>query len=105
MASHEQDEAMVDAEPTGQTPGGESEVVEEIQDTLDRIRMVRSHIHKFEHQKLIYLKLPGGTDTAASFEFVEEDHTLGNALRHIIMKKYASLHITRSRWTLIILHP
>ncbi|KAF2404769.1 RBP11-like subunits of RNA polymerase, partial [Trichodelitschia bisporula] len=30
--------------------------------------------------------LPGATDTAASFEFIEEDHTLGNALRHIIMK-------------------
>lgn len=32
--------------------------------------------------------MPGGSDTAASFEFIEEDHTLGNALRHIIMKKY-----------------
>lgn len=30
--------------------------------------------------------LPGGSETAASFEFLEEDHTLGNALRHIIMK-------------------
>ncbi|KAL8669871.1 MAG: hypothetical protein Q9168_005559 [Polycauliona sp. 1 TL-2023] len=31
-------------------------------------------------------KLPGATDTAASFQFDEEDHTLGNALRFIIMK-------------------
>ncbi|OCL06499.1 DNA-directed RNA polymerase I and III 14 KDA polypeptide [Glonium stellatum] len=30
--------------------------------------------------------LPGSTDTAASFEFEKEDHTLGNALRYIIMK-------------------
>ncbi|KAG9645306.1 hypothetical protein KCU64_g10987, partial [Aureobasidium melanogenum] len=30
--------------------------------------------------------LPGSTDTAASFEFIKEDHTLGNALRYIIMK-------------------
>ncbi|GAB7343806.1 hypothetical protein MBLNU457_1777t1 [Dothideomycetes sp. NU457] len=30
--------------------------------------------------------LPGSTDTAASFEFEREDHTLGNALRWIIMK-------------------
>ncbi|KAI4748835.1 DNA-directed RNA polymerase I and III 14 KDA polypeptide [Aureobasidium sp. EXF-12298] len=30
--------------------------------------------------------LPGSTDTAASFEFTKEDHTLGNALRYIIMK-------------------
>ncbi|KAL1871727.1 hypothetical protein VTK73DRAFT_1867 [Phialemonium thermophilum] len=30
--------------------------------------------------------LPGSTPTAASFEFLEEGHTLGNALRYIIMK-------------------
>jgi len=30
--------------------------------------------------------LPGSSDTAASFEFKKEDHTLGNALRYIIMK-------------------
>jgi len=30
--------------------------------------------------------LPGASDTAASFEFKKEDHTLGNALRYIIMK-------------------
>ena len=32
-------------------------------------------------------QLPGSTDTAASFEFTDEGHTLGNALRYIIMKK------------------
>ncbi|KAI1268355.1 DNA-directed RNA polymerase [Xylariaceae sp. FL1019] len=30
--------------------------------------------------------LPGSTSTAASFEFMREGHTLGNALRYIIMK-------------------
>ncbi|KAK3340849.1 DNA-directed RNA polymerase [Neurospora tetraspora] len=30
--------------------------------------------------------LPGSTPTAASFEFLEENHTLGNALRYVIMK-------------------
>ncbi|KAI4148457.1 MAG: hypothetical protein LQ340_005080 [Diploschistes diacapsis] len=30
--------------------------------------------------------LPGATDTAASFEFLNEDHTMGNALRYMIMK-------------------
>jgi len=30
--------------------------------------------------------LNGSTPTAASFEFKKEDHTLGNALRYIIMK-------------------
>lgn len=33
-------------------------------------------------------QLPGSSETAASFEFTKEDHTLGNALRYIIMKKY-----------------
>lgn len=36
------------------------------------------------------MQLPGSTPTAASFEFIEEGHTLGNALRFIIMKKYAA---------------
>ncbi|KAL2007288.1 hypothetical protein VTN00DRAFT_8726 [Thermoascus crustaceus] len=31
--------------------------------------------------------LPGATETAASFQFEDEGHTLGNALRYIIMKK------------------
>jgi len=30
--------------------------------------------------------LPGATDTAASFQFADEGHTLGNALRYVIMK-------------------
>ncbi|KAF1957620.1 RBP11-like subunits of RNA polymerase [Byssothecium circinans] len=30
--------------------------------------------------------LAGATDTAASFQFDGEDHTLGNALRYVIMK-------------------
>ena len=34
-----------------------------------------------------HAQLPGASDTAASFELVGEDHTLGNALRWVIMKK------------------
>ncbi|KAF2750311.1 DNA-directed RNA polymerase I and III polypeptide [Sporormia fimetaria CBS 119925] len=30
--------------------------------------------------------LPGSSETAASFQFDNEDHTLGNALRYVIMK-------------------
>ncbi|KAF7718672.1 Uncharacterized protein PECH_001450 [Penicillium ucsense] len=33
--------------------------------------------------------LPGSTDTAASFQFEGEGHTLGNALRYTIMKNPA----------------
>jgi DNA-directed RNA polymerase I and III subunit RPAC2 len=36
---------------------------------------------------IINFQLPGASETAASFEFQKEDHTLGNALRYIIMKK------------------
>jgi len=38
----------------------------------------------FDEQRIRIL--PGSSDTAASFEFQKEDHTLGNALRYIIMK-------------------
>jgi DNA-directed RNA polymerase I and III subunit RPAC2 len=33
-------------------------------------------------------QLSGATETAASFQIDGEDHTLGNALRYIIHKKY-----------------
>ncbi|KYK57841.1 putative DNA-directed RNA polymerase I/III chain AC19 [Drechmeria coniospora] len=40
-----------------------------------------------EEEELQRVKiLPGSTDTAASFQFTDEGHTLGNALRYIIMK-------------------
>ena len=32
------------------------------------------------------MQLRGSTDTAASFAFEKEDHTLGNALRYLISK-------------------
>ncbi|KAL2067988.1 hypothetical protein VTL71DRAFT_16086 [Oculimacula yallundae] len=39
----------------------------------------------FDEEQRIRI-LPGSSDTAASFEFKNEDHTLGNSLRYIIMK-------------------
>lgn len=38
------------------------------------------------------IKLPGASEdgTAASFQIKDEDHTLGNSLRYIIMKKYVN---------------
>ena len=35
-------------------------------------------------------QLPGAASdgTASTFQFAHEDHTLGNALRYMIMKKY-----------------
>ncbi|TIA50739.1 DNA-directed RNA polymerase I and III 14 KDA polypeptide [Aureobasidium pullulans] len=58
------DHEMADAVPGADIGSAEIEIVEP-----QRIRV-----------------LPGSTDTAASFEFTKEDHTLGNALRYIIMK-------------------
>ncbi|WPH02053.1 DNA-directed RNA polymerases I and III subunit RPAC2 [Acrodontium crateriforme] len=40
----------------------------------------------FSRQKQRLRLLPGSTETAASFAFDQEDHTLGNALRYMIMK-------------------
>lgn len=42
---------------------------------------------KGRHPDVTFVQLPGSTPTAASFEFRDEGHTLGNALRYIIMKK------------------
>ncbi|KAK1074295.1 RNA polymerase subunit AC19 [Friedmanniomyces endolithicus] len=41
---------------------------------------------EFVREKQRLRLLPGSTDTAASFAFDHEDHTLGNALRYMIMK-------------------
>ncbi|KAF4543488.1 putative dna-directed rna polymerase i and iii 14 kda polypeptide protein [Lasiodiplodia theobromae] len=67
MSSH--DEEMQDAPVNGHVQ--ENGVEEEV-DEKQRIRV-----------------LPGSENTAASFEFENEDHTLGNALRYIIMKNPA----------------
>lgn len=41
-------------------------------------------------------KLPGSTEMAASYAFEKEDHTLGNALRYIIMRKYVTSFVAFS---------
>lgn len=50
------------------------------------VSYVRSKIsHRFVEANAA--QLAGATESAASFQFDGEDHTLGNALRYIIMKK------------------
>ena len=49
-------------------------------------------MYKFYYNEIYFDKtnnfqLPGSTETAASFAFEKEDHTLGNALRYMILKK------------------
>ncbi|KAF2434923.1 DNA-directed RNA polymerase I and III polypeptide [Tothia fuscella] len=70
--SQPQDEEMDDAPtaPEAEDQNGEGEGEDEDDEPVQQLIRV----------------LPGATETAASFEFKEEDHTLGNALRHIIMK-------------------
>ncbi|KAF4124133.1 hypothetical protein GMORB2_5849 [Geosmithia morbida] len=70
-----QDAEMDDAAPPSaqpedpQTDENEEEGEEEEEEEPQRVKI-----------------LPGSTDTAASFEFIDEGHTIGNALRYIIMK-------------------
>jgi hypothetical protein len=56
----------------------------------DRIRVVsldETRPHQGGLADVVTVQLPGSSDTAASFQLEGEDHTLGNALRYIIMKK------------------
>lgn len=99
-----EDAAMQDAPPSHQ-PVGEAEEAEgdqavedeaqegdyeEEEEEPQRVRLVCScghqavRSHTFEANGR---QLAGSTATAASFEFADEGHTLGNALRYIIMKK------------------
>ena len=43
------------------------------------------------------VQLAGASDSAASFQIENEDHTLGNALRYIIMKKLVFLTNSSAR--------
>ncbi|KKA26917.1 hypothetical protein TD95_004886 [Thielaviopsis punctulata] len=61
-----EDATMEDAPPAQEV---ESEEVETEEELPQRVRI-----------------LPGSDDRAASFEFLDEGHTLGNALRWVIMK-------------------
>ena len=63
-----------------------------LNDDEPRIRVVGLPPRRFTRYRLTCGKLAGSTDTAASYEFAKEDHTLGNALRYIIMKKYVTIY-------------
>ncbi|KAI2631022.1 RBP11-like subunits of RNA polymerase [Hypoxylon sp. NC1633] len=58
-----------DQSEEGSNPFDEDDEEEEEEEEQQRVRI-----------------LPGSSETAASFEFLKEGHTLGNALRFIIMK-------------------
>ncbi|KAF2143020.1 uncharacterized protein K452DRAFT_350678 [Aplosporella prunicola CBS 121167] len=75
MPSQIQDEEMQDAPVNGHTEGND------IQADADEFG--------WDSEKQRIRVLPGSENTAASFEFENEDHTLGNALRYVIMKNPA----------------
>ncbi|KAK4155911.1 hypothetical protein C8A00DRAFT_13104 [Chaetomidium leptoderma] len=62
------DDMSVDQDENDEAGEAEEDEIEE-EEEVQRVRL-----------------LPGSTPTAASFEFLNEGHTLGNALRYIIMK-------------------
>ncbi|CZR39794.1 putative DNA-directed RNA polymerase I/III chain AC19 [Fusarium proliferatum ET1] len=71
-----EDTNMEDAPASAQPEVNDEDVEDEEEEEEEEIEPQRVRI------------LPGSTDTAASFEFTDEGHTLGNALRYIIMKKF-----------------
>ncbi|KAK2861343.1 RNA polymerase subunit AC19 [Arthroderma sp. PD_2] len=74
-----EDESMVDAQPLAdqEADPGQEELEEEEDD--EEAEFIAN-----DHQRITIL--PGAVETAASFQFEGEDHTLGNALRYVIMK-------------------
>jgi DNA-directed RNA polymerases I and III subunit RPAC2 len=105
-SQQQQDAQMVDAPPTeGEQAGAadamidddEEEEEEEEEEDVKRVNIVslgprmgpRQMANKILTRRASK-QLPGSEDTAASFEFINEGHTLGNALRWVVMKKYVS---------------
>ncbi|KAH9430766.1 RNA polymerase subunit AC19 [Pyricularia oryzae] len=73
QAEAEAADAVMDDAPTS------AQVDDEAQDEFEEAE-------EEEEEEQRVKMLPGSTETAASFEFLKEGHTMGNALRYIIMK-------------------
>ncbi|EGE00493.1 DNA-directed RNA polymerase I and III [Trichophyton tonsurans CBS 112818] len=74
-----EDESMVDAQPLE-----DQEVDVEQQEDIEDEEDEEDEYITNDQQRITIL--PGAVETAASFQFEGEDHTLGNALRYVIMK-------------------
>ncbi|DAA79365.1 TPA_exp: Uncharacterized protein A8136_0138 [Trichophyton benhamiae CBS 112371] len=74
-----EDESMVDAQPLE-----DQEVDVEQQEYIEDEEDEEDEYMANDQQRITIL--PGAIETAASFQFEGEDHTLGNALRYVIMK-------------------
>jgi len=60
---------------------------------------IRDFFILFRWLTKLFLQLPGAEPGCASFEILDEDHTLGNSLRYMIMKKYAVTTLRMHRLT------
>jgi len=87
MAEPIHDEEMPDTTAGVEQRNGEIDENDRAEPITKTIRIVCIKSLTSDGKLTLIIKLPGSTETAASFEFTNEDHTLGNALRHIIMKK------------------
>ncbi|EOO02811.1 putative dna-directed rna polymerase i and iii 14 kda polypeptide protein [Phaeoacremonium minimum UCRPA7] len=77
-----EDTTMEDAPPSHQPQAEDNAEPQEADQQMDQD--VEEEEEEDESRRVNML--PGSTPTAASFEFIDEGHTLGNALRFIIMK-------------------
>ncbi|KAI8628700.1 DNA-directed RNA polymerase [Xylariaceae sp. FL1651] len=86
-ASGAEDATMEDAvPPSAQQPVDSQEGIDPMQeDGEDADNDGQPEEEEKEEPQRVRI-LPGSSSTAASFEFLKEGHTLGNALRYIIMK-------------------
>lgn len=76
------DIAMEDGAPASNQPEADAPEQDEAAEEDDEYVNDDDYVDDKQRVRI----LPGSTDTAASFEFLEEGHTLGNALRYIVMK-------------------
>ncbi|KAI0976231.1 DNA-directed RNA polymerase [Xylaria arbuscula] len=83
-ASSAEDADMEDAAPTSAQQLSESQ--EDGDDPMEEDEENEAAEEEEGEEPQRVRILPGSTSTAASFEFLKEGHTLGNALRFIIMK-------------------
>ncbi|OIW33421.1 RBP11-like subunits of RNA polymerase [Coniochaeta ligniaria NRRL 30616] len=79
------DATMQDAPPSHQPAADDAEDAEGGEAGDDEMNEAEDYEEEEEEPQRVKL-LAGSTATAASFEFADEGHTLGNALRYIIMK-------------------
>ncbi|KAK1826948.1 hypothetical protein QBC39DRAFT_363222 [Podospora conica] len=86
--AEEEDLVMEDTSPTSHQPGAEVNDDASMADPdAEEEEGAEEDDEDAEEEEVQRVKiLPGSTATAASFEFLNEGHTLGNALRYVIMK-------------------